>query len=218
MVNEELIGGLISALSRGEPLQKAMMTFYNAGYKREEIEEAAKIVYSQTGAQMAGGAGSLQDTFKSIASKVGLVKKNPPQIIPKQDIIQESFQENIFDKNNFNRHNEKYPQNISGYGEKNYGRYNKGVEQAANKIERALKDLKQINLPQKREIINRNVDLNSSTTVQKFSDYEGDQPKKMKKWIIFLLVFLLILLLGVLAAVFFFRDDLIKIFNNFGFG
>lgn len=44
MVNEELVGGLISAMTRGESLQKAMNSFYQAGYNKAEIEEAAKIV------------------------------------------------------------------------------------------------------------------------------------------------------------------------------
>jgi len=42
MVNEEILGGLKSALERGQPLQKAMMALYNSGYKKEEIEEAAR--------------------------------------------------------------------------------------------------------------------------------------------------------------------------------
>jgi len=47
MVNEEILGGLKLALSKGESLKRAMNTFYNAGYKREEIEEAARIVQQQ---------------------------------------------------------------------------------------------------------------------------------------------------------------------------
>ena len=43
MPNQEILGGLKHALNRGEPLEKAMLSFYNAGYKREEIEEAARI-------------------------------------------------------------------------------------------------------------------------------------------------------------------------------
>ncbi len=41
-MNEEILGGLKLALSKGESLKQAMMSFYNAGYKREEIEEAAR--------------------------------------------------------------------------------------------------------------------------------------------------------------------------------
>jgi len=42
MVNFDILGGLKSALERGDSLEKAMRTLFNASYKREEIEEAAK--------------------------------------------------------------------------------------------------------------------------------------------------------------------------------
>lgn len=44
MVNDELLEGLKSALERGQSLQMAMMTFFNSGYKKEEIEEAARFL------------------------------------------------------------------------------------------------------------------------------------------------------------------------------
>lgn len=43
-MNEEILGGLRNAVGRGESLNKAMMTFFNAGYKKEEIEEAARFM------------------------------------------------------------------------------------------------------------------------------------------------------------------------------
>jgi hypothetical protein len=46
MVNHEIVEGLRLALSRGYTLERAMMSFYNAGYKKEEIEEAARALYS----------------------------------------------------------------------------------------------------------------------------------------------------------------------------
>lgn len=42
-MNEEILGGIKSAVNRGETLQEAMMTFFNAGYKKEDIEEAARV-------------------------------------------------------------------------------------------------------------------------------------------------------------------------------
>lgn len=48
MVNQEILGGLISGLSRGQSLQNAMFSMFNAGYKKEEIEEAARILQSQS--------------------------------------------------------------------------------------------------------------------------------------------------------------------------
>ena len=46
MVNEEILGGLKSSVAKGESLRKAMISFYNAGYKKEEIEEAARALKS----------------------------------------------------------------------------------------------------------------------------------------------------------------------------
>ena len=43
-MNEEILGGLRFALNRGESLEKTMTSFYNAGYRREEIEEAARFL------------------------------------------------------------------------------------------------------------------------------------------------------------------------------
>lgn len=39
---EEIVDGLKYAVSKGEPLEKAMMSFFNAGYPKEEIEQAAR--------------------------------------------------------------------------------------------------------------------------------------------------------------------------------
>lgn len=47
MVNEEILGGLRVAISHKSSLKNAMQSFYNAGYKKEEIEEAAKIVFAE---------------------------------------------------------------------------------------------------------------------------------------------------------------------------
>lgn len=44
MVNVEILEGLKAGLERGQSLKRAMMSFFNAGYKREEIEEAARAL------------------------------------------------------------------------------------------------------------------------------------------------------------------------------
>ena len=44
MVKEEILEGLKYALAKGEPLAEAMMTFYNAGYLKKDIEEAARAL------------------------------------------------------------------------------------------------------------------------------------------------------------------------------
>ena len=47
MPNQEILGGLRHAINKGESLEKAMLSFYNAGYKKEEIEEAAKFIQNE---------------------------------------------------------------------------------------------------------------------------------------------------------------------------
>ncbi len=46
MVREDILGGLRVALSKGHSLQNAMQSFYNSGYKKEDIEEAARYLQS----------------------------------------------------------------------------------------------------------------------------------------------------------------------------
>jgi len=44
MVKEEILEGLKYAVAKGETLPKAMMSFYNAGYSKQDIEEAARVL------------------------------------------------------------------------------------------------------------------------------------------------------------------------------
>ncbi|MCX8159011.1 MAG: hypothetical protein N3D20_01830 [Candidatus Pacearchaeota archaeon] len=48
MVNEEILAGLKNALSRGYSLEKAMLSFINAGYNANEVREAATIISQPT--------------------------------------------------------------------------------------------------------------------------------------------------------------------------
>ncbi len=45
MINRDIVEGLRNALSRGYTLEQAMMSFYNAGYKKEDIEESARALH-----------------------------------------------------------------------------------------------------------------------------------------------------------------------------
>jgi archaellum component FlaD/FlaE len=41
--NQEILGGIRAAIARGSNLKDAMMSFYQAGYDKTEIEQAAKV-------------------------------------------------------------------------------------------------------------------------------------------------------------------------------
>ena len=47
MAKQELIEGLRIGISKGESLQQAMMSLFNAGYSRGDIEDAARALYSR---------------------------------------------------------------------------------------------------------------------------------------------------------------------------
>ncbi len=42
MVRQDILGGLRAAKLRGQTLKQSMMSFYRAGYKKQDIEEAAR--------------------------------------------------------------------------------------------------------------------------------------------------------------------------------
>jgi ABC-type bacteriocin/lantibiotic exporter with double-glycine peptidase domain len=44
MIRKDILGGLKLAISNGETLEQAMHSFYNAGYKKQDIEEAARNI------------------------------------------------------------------------------------------------------------------------------------------------------------------------------
>ena len=47
MVRQDILEGLRRATLTGSTLQQAMMSFFNAGYTKEDIEEAARTLVSQ---------------------------------------------------------------------------------------------------------------------------------------------------------------------------
>ncbi len=44
MPKEDIIRGLEGAMAKGETLERAMYSFYNAGYNKQEVEEAARAL------------------------------------------------------------------------------------------------------------------------------------------------------------------------------
>ena len=76
MVREDIVAGLKQAISKGESLRQAMMSFYKAGYKKEEIEEAARFLQSeQVQERMTMTYSETQENKKPIQN---IPKYNPP--------------------------------------------------------------------------------------------------------------------------------------------
>jgi hypothetical protein len=91
--NEEILGGLKAATSRGETLKEAMMTFYQAGYDKAEIEEAARAYLSQTQGQsnvnpaqrIQTPSSNTKPVEKKKEEKKGLFKKKKPLLPAKMN-------------------------------------------------------------------------------------------------------------------------------------
>ncbi len=226
-INEEIVGGLISALSRKETLEKAMMTFYNAGYEKEEIEDSAKDVYNKLGSKGMGINGSLQEALDEIANKAGVTKKEKPK---EEETSEEVSQDSSL---NLKPIPEKKPETSTDLLKKEDASSNKQVsiygsddspsnyhnpDDLAKKIEEAIKGLRPVNIPSKIEIVNRSEESRSPTVVQHVSSYAEPPIKAASKAVTYMLIFILIVLLGALVAVFLFKDDLIQLFNELGLG
>jgi len=89
MVNKEILGGLRLATSKGDSLRKAMTTFYNAGYIKEEIEEAAREL----------GKEGVKTTLKQV-----------PETKPNKPIKKEKLKSKKLSK--------EIPKQVSAYGKK----------------------------------------------------------------------------------------------------
>jgi hypothetical protein len=90
MVNTEILGGIQLALSKGETLQQAMQSFYNAGYKKEEIEEAARMTLpnqtqpvQQAQPTQTGKKITPPKPTKQVSNYASPPTKQKPKVIPK---------------------------------------------------------------------------------------------------------------------------------------
>ena len=117
MVREDILGGLKSAISRGESLKQAMITFYNAGYKKEEIEWAAKTFQTQNPV-----VSHPQITRPPISTKKSFFKKRkifPPQKnLSKQVVSKYPQSEKVQEIPKVSMQTVKNRQKISRYGKK----------------------------------------------------------------------------------------------------
>ncbi|MDO8528814.1 MAG: hypothetical protein Q7S06_02900 [Nanoarchaeota archaeon] len=140
MVNIEILEGLKAGLERGQSLKRTMMSFFNAGYSKLEIEEAARALSQIPVRQEI----SPQPEMKNQKQKM---KAQPQMSVPSK--VQPQF----------------------------------------------LKQ--QIQKP-----------------AQNVSNYESSLPKKSDKLIVIVLVSVLVFLLGILATVFFFKDEIMSLFGG----
>jgi|SRR3989338_10526383 len=77
---QEIVGGLQNAINRGETIEKAKQSFLNAGYRREEIELAARKINRAESVPVSATNRPL----------IGQITKQPAQTIERQQMITQS--------------------------------------------------------------------------------------------------------------------------------
>ena len=77
MVNEDILGGIETAIARGESFESSMMSFFNAGYVKEDIEWAAKAFQI--------------NQAKMVPEKIQMKPKAPVVVETKKEVAQPQF-------------------------------------------------------------------------------------------------------------------------------
>lgn len=114
MVNADILGGLRSALAKGKSLKQTMISFYNAGYKKEEIEEAARALQTQPAVQPILQIPQIpqlgaQPITQPVAQPGQPIQPGQPPPSPIQQQIQTAQMQQLAQML-------PTPQNVSGYG------------------------------------------------------------------------------------------------------
>jgi hypothetical protein len=184
-MNEEIVGGIRTALERGETLKRAMMTFFNAGYKREEIEEAAKFVNENPNMPSVSIAAPVEK------QKQGLFWGAFNKKIPERKII--SSEPVAVPQAPISSNPQPVQQVVSNYGEKK---------------------LPQIPTPVSKptQIVSNYGGV--PIVSQPMQNTANGTGKPKDKFIIIVLVVLLFFLLGLLASIFLFKTEIINFFSN----
>ncbi len=103
MVRQDILSGLSSAIARGDSLRQAMISFYNAGYKKEEIEEAAKALNQPQQQVQTQPSTSQNPQSSQPPQKIQTIPQTTQQVQPQ---VQQAFP------------SQSAKQNVSAYGKK----------------------------------------------------------------------------------------------------
>lgn len=184
MVNEEIFQGLKAGVNKGQTLKDSMMSFYNAGYPKEEIEKAARALQLEIHNQ------HLQQMQSQVSSPI----KKPIQPISSQSKQEAETLVNSF-KISQPKPIEKSIENKSSFFQKQKSEYHYIPTQAQSQKVTPLK-------------------YAPAYQFQKVSAYGPENTVKKSKKNLILLEVILFLLIGSLVVVFLLKDSIIEFFNN----
>lgn len=203
MVNEEIFQGLKIALFKKQSLKDAMESFYNAGYEKNEIEEAAKSLQMQEFQQ------NLNKDLEQKSTTKTFFKKTKP-IEPEKQKIQE---ESLPSKN--------IPPSVSSFNQELkpfliQKDFQPKVIQIGVKP-KFFKSLPKLESTQKisKYETPKSLEISKEKVIQKVSKYEKTIERPKKDIMAIVLIIMLLLLVGILVAVFLFKTEIIEFFSNY---
>jgi hypothetical protein len=211
MDTDTILGGLESAFARGQSLQKSMISFYNAGYKKTDIEDAARKFqeihqrrFAELGVEPEQKKKVMKTPVSDYSSKkpLGFQGSEPKLKIFKSEIVNQEADKSKQKK--LGKKLGKTEQIVSKYGEDSL-RESENFKEA---IIEAISNIKKV------PVYMENPEKFKPVIIQQKVQGGTEQQTPVSKAITFLLIFLLILLVGLLIAVFFFKEELIELFNN----
>lgn len=194
MVNVEIFAGLRGALERGESLKRAMMTFYNAGYKKEEISEAAGLLKNYH-------PGTLQEKPIIQEEKQVKPKLDQPTLIPLIKKKKEKPKQPFTEQETKQEFEQPVLQPVQ-------------QPQPAQPVpnQPAPRGFAQQFPAQAYYIYPTHAQPPQQYSPKGVSNYPPE-PKK-NRTIVYVLLFLLFLLVGLLATIFIFREELVNLVSN----
>jgi len=223
-----MVGGLKSALDRGYSLEKAMLTLFNSGYKRQEIEEAARNLLEYKPELQ------FQSITKTVPKSAEI--KPAPQILTATTPIRTKTVRELQSALNREHSLKKALLSLfnSGYrleeiedALRDLFEYRPGVPfQPSIKIVPKGAEIKpSLAMPRPipspmQKIFQLQKPAETQRPAQKVSVYEQPKIKKISdgKGVIILLFSLLVFLVGMLGAILIFRQQMIDFLNNlFGY-
>lgn len=239
MPNEEIVEGIKVALSRGETLQKAMMSFYNAGYAKQDIEEAARNlqqpqfpslnqqIQQPRQIQQVKQPTLPESQEKQLQSVFESKNQQNPQQVNKQQVQQvkqiQPIQQETTQKQVQQTQTQEAKQTQPAQQEAT--QESPEIYKTANRFKKALvheyarERLIQKRLRQQQGMIKKlyNVErlqlAEPPKNTQKVSSYD-EKPNKWTSIAIFVLIFVLLFLVAALVGIFLFKDEVTSFLNN----
>jgi len=80
MVRNDILSGIKASVLKGETLQQAMMSFYNAGYQKQDIEDAARAL-QQENQKILEPTAEKKQIMQKVSDYAGNTKKKDGKII-----------------------------------------------------------------------------------------------------------------------------------------